>query len=272
MQKPLWELWSPEFHGLDQVELFRSATAAEQATILQQINSGVVLESYCVEKMGVGYTGKMVLLADSLEERMIYGLFAADEARHLAQIRHCFPGLESQLTISDPFLGFLTELAESQNKALLLMVVQVVLEGWGVSHYRTLAQACDDPYLAQVYQGFLQDEHRHHAMGLVSVQEMEIPPASYAEVLDALVTFLGWVQVGPQRILAALELGKGTLSRSDKLQILSELEAESHSHTRLGLLKSLLERALFDTGNSSRLLQNLETHGCFDPFPPHQCI
>ena len=75
------------------------------------------------------------------------------------------------------------------------------------------------------------------------------------------------VQVGPQSLLTAVEQVKGHLTRSQKIQILEELDTETHSGTRLQILRSLMG------GKSAQsILQNLEERGAFEPLPAHQCV
>lgn len=266
------DLWSPDYYGLDRVHLFCSSNAEEKIAILDRINQGTIAETYFVEKMGVGYTARMVLLSETLEERMLYSLFSAQETIHLSQVSRLLPDVESRFSSADPFLAFLSQLAESSDRSLLLLVIQVVLEGWGLSHYRSLADGCMDPQVSMVYRGFIQDEHRHHAMGVISFQENEVTDTSYAAILEALGTFLRMVQVGPQRVMAAMEQVKGHLSAPDKIQILTELETEQQSGSRLHLIRSLLQRVLPSSSRSSRVLDQLDALGCFDPFPPHRCL
>ncbi len=266
------DLWSPDYYGLDRVHLFCSSNMEEKAAILHQINQGTIAETYFVEKMGVGYTARMVLLSETLEERMLYALFSAQETLHLSQVGRLFPDLDSEFSSTDPFLTFLSQLTESSDRALLLLVVQVVLEGWGLSHYRSLADGCADPQVSMLYRGFLQDETCHHAMGVISFQESQVTDNSYAAILEALGTFLRMVQIGPQRVIGAIEQVKGHLSVPEKIQILTELETERHSGSRLQLIRSLLQRVLPSSSQSAQLLDQLDAHGCFIPCPPHRCL
>ena len=75
------------------------------------------------------------------------------------------------------------------------------------------------------------------------------------------------VQIGPQRLLAAIAQGKGDLSRADQIQILENLQTESHSDMRLKLLRSLM---LGSIPNS--IIQKLEDQGSFNPYPAQLCV
>jgi hypothetical protein len=257
--------WQASFFNLHQVQVFQEASDSGQSAMLKLANQSLLEEAYFIEKAGVGYMAKMVLLADTLEERMLYGLFTADEATHLSQLCHFLP--EPELAVgSNPFLQLLTEVVEGSDKTVLLFVIQVVLEGWGLSHYRRLAKRCCDRALANLFVSFLNAEARHHSTGRLLFNQTSVSTPSQAAIVDVLTNFLAMVQVGPQSVLGAIEQVKGHLSRSQKIQILEELDAETHSGTRLQVLRSLMG------GDAGAIVQQLEAQGSFTPLPPHQCV
>ncbi|AVH64385.1 ferritin-like domain-containing protein [Nostoc sp. 'Peltigera membranacea cyanobiont' N6] len=263
---PQLNYWDAEFFNLHQVQIFQQSNNDEQFSILELANRSLLEESYFIEKAGVGYMAKMVLLAETVEERMLYALFTADEATHLHQISYFLPEMEVSST-DDPFLRLLSEVVESADKTVLLFVLQVVLEGWGLSHYRRLAKECRYPVLAELFSSFLQSESRHHATGTTLFNQITVSAFSETTILDVLAQFLFMVQVGPQSLLTAIEQVKGHLTRSQKIQILEELDTETHSGTRLEILRSLMG------GTSAQsILQNLEERGAFKPLPAHQCV
>ncbi|MDZ7967682.1 MAG: ferritin-like domain-containing protein [Nostoc sp. DedSLP03] len=263
---PQLNYWDAKFFNLHKVKIFQESNITEQSAILELANRSLLEESYFIEKAGVGYMAKMVLLAETVEERMLYGLFTADEATHLHQISHFLPAMEVTNT-DDPFLRLLSEVVESADKTVLLFVLQVVLEGWGLSHYRRLAKECRYPFLAEIFASFLQSESRHHATGTTLFNQITVSTFSQTTILDVLAQFLFMVQVGPQSLLRAIEQVKGHLTRSQKIQILEELDTETHSGTQLQILRSLMG------GKSAQsILQNLEERGAFEPLPAHQCV
>ncbi|OUL34455.1 hypothetical protein BV372_13705 [Nostoc sp. T09] len=263
---PQSNYWDAGFFNLYQVKIFQQASQAEQSAILQLLNRSLLEESYFIEKAGVGYMAKMVLLAETVEERMLYGLFTADEATHLSQITHFLPELEPTNS-NDPFLSLLAEVVESADKTVLLFVLQVVLEGWGLSHYRCLAKECHHPILAELFSSFLQAEARHHGTGTMLFNRNPVSASSQTAAIDVLASFLSMVQVGPQSVLSAIEKVKGHLVRSQKIQILEELDTETHSGTRLQILRSLMRGS-----SAEAIVQALDERGAFEPLPPHKCV
>src|SRR5690349_6716722 len=75
-------LWPAAAFHLDQVSVFREASAAERQATLEACGRNLLAESYYIEKCGMYFAAKMSLLSESTQERMLYSLFAADEAVH----------------------------------------------------------------------------------------------------------------------------------------------------------------------------------------------
>jgi hypothetical protein len=261
--------WDANFFGLDRVKIFQESSATEQAKILHIANFSAIAESYWIEKAGMGYMAKMVLLAETTQERMLYSLFAADEATHFARIKQSWTTADLEnLTCNDPFLHFLADLVETADKQVILFVIQVVLEGWGLYHYRSLANNCQEPAIGRMFQQFLQDESRHHGSGVLLFDRINLTKDSYTTIIEALARFLSMVQVGPQSIVGAIDRVKGELSRAQKVQILTEIDTESHSGSRLQTLQSLMQQC---TG-ATPIIQALIDRNAFQPLSPDRCL
>lgn len=258
--------WNANFFNLNQVKIFQDADINEQSKILEIANLSLLMESYFIEKAGVGYMAKMVLLAETLEERMLYGMFTADETTHLQQIINFLPNTELTNT-NDPFLNLLSEVVESDDKPVLLFVLQVVLEGWGLTHYRRLAKHCQNPTLSATLHGFLESESRHHATGTTLFNQTSISTSTQKTILEILAQFLFMIQMGPQGILTAIEQVKGELSKTQKIKILEQIDTETHSGTRLKILHSLM-----NIPSANSILEKLAEKGYFQPLPAFQCI
>lgn len=255
--------WTADYFGLSQVSLFQQLTAPDQENVLAIANRQLLEEIYWVEQAGVGYMAKMVLLAETVEERSLYALFAADEAQHLAQISRFCPQLP--VFQGDSFLELMASFLASDDKALLLTMVQVLLEGWGLSHYRSLAKHCQEMSLQTTLQGFLQAEARHHGAGLTQLQKWRYSDLTLQSIEQGLKQFLPLVQAGPQRLLSALDQVSGPLSQPQKVTVLEQLAGDRHSQQRLNLLLSLLDGTV-----PPQILQNLHDQGYFQPYTATQ--
>jgi len=257
--------WDASHFGLDRVAVFHTATPAEQRAILYRANLALLQEAYAIEKAGMGYMSRMALLAETTQERMLYTLFAADETSHFVQLS---PFVHEKPTLANnPFLQLLSEVLEGADKTVLLFVIQVVLEGWGLTHYRALAKDCRSVPLQLTLQGFLQDESRHHGTGVTLFNQAQMSPESHAGIVEILMQFLRMVQAGPQSVVEAIAHVKGHLSQEQKVQILAELDTETHSGTRLQTLRSLMRG-----DGAGEIVQELDDRGAFRPLPAHQCV
>lgn len=255
--------WEAAYFNLERVSIFQEANELDQQEILCQLNQGLLHESLAIEQAGVGYMAKMVLMADSSQERMLYSLFGADEVMHLAQLQP-YAALDTEMITADPFLQLLSDIVESADKLVLLFVLQVVLEGWGLTHYRRLARGCHDPGLRCLFQSFLQAESRHHGTGVTLFNQAQVSSSSQATIVDCLATFLQMVRMGPQRVMGAIATQLGHLSRPQRIQILQQLDTVTHSHQRLQLLKSLMANP------GGAIVDTLETKGLLTPLSPEE--
>mgnify|MGYP001791276357 FL=1 len=253
--------WEASYFSLDRVSIFSAASPLEQQQILHQLNQELLQESLSIEQAGVGYMAKMVLMAENAQERMLYSLFAADETTHLALL---LPYGTPYAHPSDPFLQLLSVIVDSADKAVLLFVLQVVLEGWGLTHYRQLARGCCDRTLKSLFQSFLQAEARHHGTGITLFNQTDLSVSSQAAIVDCLATFLQMVRVGPQRVLGAIATHIGPLSRPQRIRVLRQLNTAGHAHQRLQLLRSLMFSASHD------IVERLEHQGLFSPLSPEE--
>ena len=258
--------WNADFFGLTQIPLYQEADPAEQAQILQQASQDLLTEAYCLEKAGMGYMAKMTLLAETTEERMLYALFCADETQHLAKLSPFVSEADATQGANALFLRLLVPLLDTADRAVLMFVIQVVLEGWGLSHYRSLSRHCLNPDLAERFRSFLQAEARHHGTGVTLFDRSTLSAASRAAIVEALAGFLQMVRIGPQRLVTAIATVKGDLSRSQRIGLLTELDTETHSGVRLALLRSLIAPVAPD------IAETLEEQNLFSPLPPAQCV
>jgi hypothetical protein len=265
---PAREVYWPAAHfGLDRVALFRVASEAEQAGILVGCSRNVLAESYFIEKSGMYFAAKMALLAESAQERMLYSLFGADEAVHFSWIAR-YAARDSLCNfLNNAFIGWLDDILQYQDKLTLTCIVQVVLEGWGLSHYRALMRDCLDGELRATFAQIIKDEARHHASGVMLFNEQQPTADQQAAIIGALRRLLLMVQVGPQSIVAQVERVKGGLSPVQREQVFAELDCERETAKKLETLRSLIR----STANTDVLLDGLEGGGAFRPCSAAEC-
>jgi hypothetical protein len=255
----------PQHFGLERVGAFVDLPPARRAAVSAACAEGLLGEAYFIEKAGLCYCAKLVLLSETTEERMAFSLIAADEATHLELLGRFVDG--SQLDPSaDPFLALLSELVETGDKQSLILLLQVVLEGWGLTHYRNLQRGACDADLAAAFAAILRDEALHHATGKALFRADAMGRVEREFALEVMARFLQMVQVGPQRVVAALAAGCGGLTRAQRAQVFEDLRSEEDSSAKLELLRGLMLESA-----PSGFVDALAARGAFRPFGPEVC-
>jgi rubrerythrin len=258
-------LWHAEYFQLNQSSLFKKATLEQQQEILERCSRHLLNESYFIEKSGLTYCAKMVLLAESTDIAQVYSLISADEATHLAWITP-FVKAEDRLKPQGAFLQFLSKLIEECDPNTLAYVVQVILEGWGVHHYRSLAKSCRAENLRSVFQDIVKDEALHCYTGEVLFNADRCSPIQLKFIEDCLAHYTEMVRVGPQGIVSAMEEVLGSLNLSDKTILFEELNTQNESRHKLSILKNLMSQPGIENS-----VYQLDKQGKFSPYSAAQC-
>ncbi|MEQ1878429.1 MAG: ferritin-like domain-containing protein [Bdellovibrionia bacterium] len=257
-------LWNARFFSLDNSRLFRSLSEDQQRDITAALSQYLLTEAYAIEKIGMGFTAKMSLLSERLEDRMLYSAFAFDEASHFHMISGYLEeqprGLENS-----PFLSFLAKIIEDEDRDVLVVIIQVMLEGWGMSHYRRMFEAATDIGFQDTMKRILKDEARHHGSGLAILARSNLNNVQKKRVTDIMTEMLTMVRMGPQSVVAEVEKVVGGLSREQKAKLFFDLETETQSSERLAILRDLIPpECLF-------LRDRLDGANLFTPLTASQC-
>jgi rubrerythrin len=259
-------LWPTEHFGLQHCGAFNNATPDQQELVIAQSSQSLLEEALFIEQSGLAFGAKMALLSETIEERMLYGLFMGDETAHYQQVRQFLPnfGIDCRPGV---FHQLLTRLIEEGDRETLVFTIQVVLEGWGLTHYRQLADGCLDPEFGASLRAIVKDEARHHGSGVILARQRGLPPQSRAFVIEILNEFLTMVQLGPQSVVTALENHTGSLTRDQKIKTFEELDTIGHSQQRLNLLRNLMEQDGFQD-----IVDTLNSYGLFKAKSPGECV
>jgi hypothetical protein len=262
---PPGELWSPAHFGLDRVTCFCEASPEAQARILTHCARWRLAEAYFIEQLGLAFTAKMVLLSETADERILYSLFAADEATHFHAIASYLADC-TDLDPDQPFLRLLATAVEDGDKACLTYLIQVVLEGWGISHYRSIARGCRSEHLGQVLSRIARDEALHHRSGVILARRHGVEGETQAFLVEVLVRLFQMVQAGPQGVVGGLETVLGPLSSVTRVRAFRELNAPEETRQRLDLLGSLMRENV-----AAGVMAMLERYGVLKPSSPEEC-
>jgi rubrerythrin len=259
--------WGAEYFHLGNVSGFREASETEQTTILNACGRNILAESYYIEKCGMYFAAKMSLLAANTQERMLYSLFAADEAVHFNWMTNFISQESASRLLHNPFIKLIEEILQNEDRMTLAYVVQVILEGWGIHHYQALARGCLSEKLKKVFEAILKDEARHHGSGLVLFNEQKLSDAQIESIAAILIQFFRMVQAGPQMVVSEIEQAKGHLSKEQKTRVFAELNCEAETAKRLQILKSFIKSAAY----ADQIIASLERADALRPFTVAEC-
>jgi tRNA isopentenyl-2-thiomethyl-A-37 hydroxylase MiaE len=249
--------WGASALGLDRVDLFNSLAPEARQSVLQQCTADLMRETCFIEMAGLSYTARMSLEAKSLEERLFYSVMASEEARHFSMLQP-FANPAILATGPDSFTSLIGEMIVEAEREQVIFLIQVLLEGWGLTHFSWMASHCENESLRLVLKSILKDEARHHAAGL-ALSKRAIGRGD-KKVVAWLESILGLVQRGPVRVLQALEDHSGPLSQACRVQTLFEIEAESSVMENLLRLRSLLDQHV-----EISVLKRFEEKRLFEP-------
>lgn len=259
--------WPASHFFLDQVSCFQTANKDQKEQILLECSQMLVRESYFIEKGGMYYTSKISMLSELTEERMLYSFFAADEATHFHWISQFCSAVSVGNFESNPFLVLLSDIAEHENRITMIYLLQVVLEGWGLHHYRELVDECVTPELKEVFKNILKDESSHHGGGLVILNAQKMSTEDQKRICEILGKFLGMVQSGSQGVVSILQKILGPFSHQELVQIFQELHSEAESNRKLALISNCIRSAT----SSESILNYLNERNALTAFDTEIC-
>lgn len=255
---PFSNLWSFTDLEVDEVSCLKNAPELAQKQVAHDLAYARFTEAYAIEKAGMSFAAKMSLLAPTLSEQKLYSLFAAEEARHFHFIDRSL-GHPKDLA-ANPFIELLHNLILTGERSCLLLLVQVVLEGWGVEHYAKMANTCQHEETRRALRLILADEAAHHGSGLSLFNAQALNPQEHDYLLHQLTQFLKLVAIGPVGVIQILETHLGPFSLAQKQHVLKELRATETTQYKLNLLKGLLHKA-----GVTQIIEQLEQRNAFTP-------
>ena len=228
--------WGAATFGLDTVDVFQRLGVELRDAVLKVVNEESMRESCFIEMAGLSYTARMGLESNCLDERLFYAMMASEEATHYQMLRPFVP--TSVLDRGpDEFTQLIGEMITSADREQVIFLIQVLLEGWGLTHFSALAADCQNHDLRNVFKAILKDEARHHAAGSALLKGTI--DTTDRVVCSWLEQILAMVAAGPVRVMRALEEISGETSH--RPQILVEMNAFSTTQEKLLQIKTLIK-------------------------------
>jgi len=233
--------WDEKAYGLHQSSLFLSLSLAQQTTALRYISHRRLSLALCIEEMGLSYCAKMSLLSQSPTEKSAFALMGADETQHYHLI---LPLLKEPVARDIALNDFVNQAVASSNHLASLFVLQILLEGFGLSYYRSLSETSIDQNIQKVFRRIVADEAFHHGLGVVLFKlENEANHSRYeVGAIDLCEGFLRTI-VGELWIAQALGCAtKSSLSSLDKSTLIAETAWIESSRNRSRAIEDMVRR------------------------------
>lgn len=252
--------WGPEFHGFDKLKYFQQANFDTKQNILMSLSNSYLVEACFIERFGFGFSAKIMTLADTVEEKSIYALFVADEAKHFRDVSQFVKFPLTDMYKEDPYIVLLAEIIRHGDQQSLIFILQSLLEGYGVSHYKHLHAGCKNTAYKQCLQRILVDEAQHYAAGCALVDHTKMTSQTHEfifEMICELARLLQW----PHRGLLCMEQHLGGLSQRQKRHILDTLGYQQEMMQKLRRFHKLIAETA-----PSNLLNRLEKINLFEPL------
>jgi rubrerythrin len=250
--------WRETFFNLDKSTFWSFLTSNEKNLILKDLTSLIIQEAYYIEMAGMAYSAKMNLLARTKEEREFYCFVAEEEAKHLRMLEQLAVFDKSPEAIPS-FAMLICEIINKASAPASLLLIQILLEGWGLSYYKSLQKETTDEKAADVFRAILKDEIRHHSAGVILFSFYGRLTDQEAEEFNFFLnSILDMVKIGPLRITQALFHGR-EYSVSEIEIFLHEIEAVKETRLKLELIEGLFRKSL-DLQLFSSLCSKVDFH------------
>ena len=254
--------WDEHFFEVAGTGLYQMFTHEQRQDFLTQMSSDILAEACSIETAGLTYAAKMNLSSRNTDEKIMYSLIGTEEALHLKSLE---PFLAVDVNLDIPsFAGLIHHWIDKLDRPSLLVMIQILLEGWGLAYYQSLAQNCRNPQLQSVFQQILLDETRHHATGVILYRHEILKAPERQNLEQELATLFSCVQSGPQQVLLALATTSGDRN-IDFAKLLTEMDAVNQCQAKLNKLRRLLEK----TGDP-RMISAALAKDLFQAYPLDQ--
>jgi hypothetical protein len=252
-------LWGKERYHLEKSSFFTKLDIEIQSKILRRITELNLSLSAYIEKSGHNYGAKMILLSESMQEKSLYALFTAEEAIHLKEFSN-FMNFEPDPKLHwHPMLNPLADAIKDGEKNTCTYIIQVLLEGFGMSHYKGLKEDCLYSPLKKAYERILIDEAKHHGTGLILSKEANISKIEKEQIFEYSRAFILSLQ-SADWILNTTEQFSGGLSSDQIKKFKEETFYEKTLTARLVKLKDMIKKV-----DHCDLVSSLEREKVFTP-------
>ncbi len=236
-KKPL-PVWRPDFFHIDSSRFWSKLNQSQQVDFLNAMSKALLKEAIAIEHAGIAYANKMALLAETQEERQYYTTVANEELSHLYMLQPYFQfPVETQ---APDFSQMIAQLIENEPKRDSVILIQVLLEGWGIHHYQSLLSGTDNTELKSVFSKIVFDEVRHHGGGIILSQSYGFQLSD--GLVNTIQSVIDAVRIGPFQVAMLLAKMNRLTSNHEISEMLISIQAEQTTTAKLKLIHQNLSK------------------------------
>lgn len=240
-------IWGEEFFHLKAATAWKMLTDEDRKIILTNLAQKILQEAYFIENAGMAYAGKMNLAAKTKEEREFFCFVGEEEARHLRMVE-ALCNFPTSLDSIPSFALLIGDIIQEAGKVSHLLLIQILLEGWGLNYYKSLQKMSLDENVSNVFKAILKDEIRHHSAGVILFNTHKNQTGMNKEDTDEFLGYLEriafMVKIGPYSACEEI-FSRYPLATKEELKIfLEETSAISVTAGKMELLGELIGKAL----------------------------
>jgi hypothetical protein len=232
--------WDAKHFGLVNTTLYNKLDLVQQQSLVELLNERLFASFLYIEKSGLTFGAKMILVSETMEEKSLYAAFVEEESRHYMEFNRF-----ANLTLEKekhwlPMLDILGSAIMDAEKETMAYIIHTLMEGFSITHYQILMQGCQNPQLKESFQRILDDEGRHHAMGYTT-KEKNVSQLVKDQVYEYTTRLLNTVRTSHPSI-KAYELLFGELSQKELQLLKEETKSEERGSQRVQVFESIIKK------------------------------
>jgi rubrerythrin len=250
--------WNEQFFNLTTSPLWKNLNQTQKTNILKRMSDHLLREAYYIENAGMLYAAKMNVMAESQEERAFFSIMGFEEAKHLQSLNEYFTA-DIKGGCVPSFSQHIGKIITEGDKTSNLFLIQILLEGWGLTYYQSLADQTVDSGMKEVFGRILKDETRHHSAGVILLEQKQTGQNSF--LIDAFYELIEMVRIGPWTLVQEIKNELGDLASNNIRSLLVDLNAVEDTNKKLARLRDLTEKSLGDD-----LLRKFQSNKCWNAY------
>jgi rubrerythrin len=250
------------FYQLDKSQLWNSLDSDKRTKILRTMTENILREAYFIESAGMAYAAKMNLTSVTKEERQFFCFVAEEEAKHLRLVESLFDFDKSRNNIPS-FALLIGEIIQEASRKSHLLLIQILLEGWGLNYYKNLAKESHYERVTSVFKLILKDEIRHHSAGVILFSKdwnsTDQKPENVNELSSYIHRICKMIQIGPFALCQEVFKQINAPNSEKVIKFLNDIDAVRTTSLKMKLVEDLISKSL-----SHDYINEMRNNNCFE--------